>query len=157
MFHRFRYEAEFYPALSRIPLHVRMKLDLTGLKISLKDWLACGLEERAALCHLPIASEEERGVFAAYLDFLCRKYQGQSAELTDRLESSLWQASEVPEPVAQKSAACFNAIMLAEWQRWLPHQRYALYKTAVSKSQPEAFADILDELRSAKTNRSRNA
>jgi hypothetical protein len=37
--------------------------------------------------------------------------------------------------------------MIAEWRRWEPHQRYALYKTAISKSQPEAFADILDELR----------
>jgi hypothetical protein len=150
MFHRFRYEVEFYPALSRIPLHVRMKLDLTGIKISLKDWLACALEERAALCHMPIDSEEERHVFTAYLDFLRRKYQGQQAEVTERLDSSRWQASEVPRAVAQKSAACFNTIELAEWQRWLPHQRYALYKMAVSKSQPEAFADILDELRSAK-------
>ena len=150
MFHRFRYEVEFYPALSRIPLHVRMKLDLTGLKISLKDWLACGMEERATLCQLPIDSDEERRVFTAYLDFLCRRYRDHAVELTDRLENSLWQAGEVPEPVAQKSAACFNTVRLAEWQHWLPHQRYALYKTAISKSQPEAFADILDELRSGK-------
>jgi hypothetical protein len=40
--------------------------------------------------------------------------------------------------------------MLAEWRSWEPHQRYALYKTAISKSQPEAFADILAELRAAK-------
>jgi hypothetical protein len=150
MFHRFRYEAEFYPSLSRIPLHVRMKLDLAAVKLSLKDWLACSLEERTALCHLPVDTSEERCVFAAYIDFLCRKYRGTSVERTERLDSALWQASQVPVEVARKSAACFNTITLPEWQRWEPHQRYALYKTAVSKSQPEAFADILNELRSAK-------
>lgn len=150
MFHRFRYEAEFYPSLSRIPLGVRMKLDLAGLKISLKDWLACSFEERAVLCHLPIHSAEEMQAFAAYVDFLCRKYRGEAAQVTAPLDSVLWDPSAIPEPVAQKSAACFNTVMLAEWQRWEAHQRYALYKTAISESQPEAFAGILDELRSAK-------
>jgi hypothetical protein len=150
MFHRYRYEAEFYPMLNRIPLDVRMKLDLTGIKISLKDWLTCGIEERAVLCHLPVNTAEERQVFAAYLGFLSCKYRGQPAELTEVLDSNLWNSSEVPAPVTQKTASCFTNIMLDEWQTWEPHQRYALYKTAISKSQPEAFADILDELRTAK-------
>ena len=152
MFHRFRYEAEFYPSLSRIPLDVRLKLDLAGLKISLKDWLACSFEERSVLCHLPIDSGEEKRVFAAYIDFLCRKYRGEPVEVTTVLNSVLWNPSEVPEAVAQKSGSCFNTVVLPEeWQRWEPHQRYALYKTAISKSQPEAFANILDELRNAKS------
>ncbi len=149
MFHRYRYEAEFYPALSRIPLDVRMKLDLTGLKISLRDWLACSFEERTALCHLPINSVEETQAFTAYVDFLCRKNKGEPAEVTEVLDPVLWSAAEVPAAVAQKSAACFNIVMLSEWQHSEPHQRYALYKTAISKSQPEAFAAILDELRAA--------
>ncbi|HEY7715766.1 MAG TPA: nitrate reductase associated protein [Candidatus Binatia bacterium] len=147
MFHRFRYEAEFYPALSRIPLHVRMKLDLTGLKISLKDWLACSLAERSVLCHLPIESEEEKRVFVGYLDFLSRKYTGRPVEVTATMNSAWWEPTEVPEPVAQKSASCFNSVTIEEWRHWDPHQRYGLYKTAVSKSQPEAFAQLLDELR----------
>lgn len=147
MFHPYRYEAEFYPALSRIPLDMRMKLDLTGLKISLRDWLACSVEERAALCHLPIDSVEEKQDFTAYVDFLCRKNKGEPVEVTEVLDPLLWSAAEVPAAVAQRSASCFNTVMLAEWRRWEPHQRYALYKTAISKSQPEAFADILDELR----------
>ena len=73
MFHRFRYEAEFYPTLSRLPLYVRMKLDLTGVRLSLKDWLAFSLEERRVICHLPVETEEEEQAFISYLDFLCRK------------------------------------------------------------------------------------
>ena len=107
MFYRFGYETEFYPGLSRLPLHVRMKLDLTGIKISLKDWLAF-------------------------------------------MNSSLWDPLEVPHPVLQKSVGMYPAVTLAEWTRWQDHERYALYKTAVSKSQPEVFESILNELRSAK-------
>ena len=150
MFHRYRYEAEFYPMLNRIPLDVRMKLDLTGLKISLKDWVAYGFEERSVLCHLPITDADESQVFSHYMDFLSRKYQGRAVEVTEALNPCLWDLSRVPEPVTEKSAACLSPVTLAEWRCWESHQRYALYKTAISKSQPEAFADILEELR-AKT------
>jgi len=147
MFHRFRYEAEFYPTLSRLPLHVRMKLDIAGVKISLKDWLAYSFEERSVLCHLPVESAEECRVFAAYLDFLSRKYQGKPVEITEAMDSALWDGAQVPEPVAQKSAACSNTVDLSEWRSWQAHQRHALYKTAISKNQPEAFGGVLEELR----------
>lgn len=148
MFYRFAYESEHYPALSRLPLHVRMKLDLAGIKISLKDWLAFSFEERTALCHLPIETVDERTAFSSYVDFLSRRYRGQPAAVAALMDSALWQHTEVPDPVAQKSAATSHPVTLAEWRRWAGHQRYALYKTAISKSQPEAFEEILNELRS---------
>lgn len=150
MFHRFRYEAKFYPDLNRLPLHVRMKLDLIGLKISLNDWLAYSLEERQVLCHLSAENIEERQVFAGYLDFLSRKYQGKPVERTEAMDSEAWGAAQVPQPVAQKSAAYSHAVKLVEWRAWKTHQRYALYKTAISKNQPEAFAGVLDELRESR-------
>ena len=105
MFHRYDYEAEYYPKLTRLPLDVRRKLDVTGIKISLKDWLSFSLEERSALCHLPCDNDEERQVFAAYLDFLAGKYCGKPADKTDPMNSALWSALTVPDEVAQKSAA----------------------------------------------------
>ena len=63
MFHRFQYEKDFYPDLERLPLHVRMKLDLAGIKLSLKQWLAFHIEERTAICHLPVDHEDEKQVF----------------------------------------------------------------------------------------------
>jgi hypothetical protein len=147
MFHRFRYEAEYYPTLSRLPLHVRMKLDVTGLKISLDDWLSFSFAERTVLCHLPCASDEEKGAFRVYLDFLSLKYRGAPVGVTEVMDSSLWERSRVPAPVREKSAESGAVVTANEWLGWQAHQRYALYKTAISKSQPEAFADVLDELR----------
>lgn len=150
MFHRFRYEAQYYPTLSRLPLHVRMKLDLTGTKISLNDWLSFGFEERMVLCHLPCASDDEKKAFVAYLDFLSRKYRDAPVALTEVVDSALWEQSLVPEPVREKSAESGSVVTAGEWLGWQWHQRYALYKTAISKSQPEVFADVLDELREAR-------
>ena len=146
MFHRFCHEADYYPTLSRLPLHVRMKLDLTGVKISLKDWLSLvsPSERFCAIC--PCASDEEKAVFTAYLDFLSQKYRGVPVQMTEIMDSALWEQSLVPEPVRKKSAES-GVVTTNEWLGWQSHQRYALYKTAISKSQPEAFADVLDELR----------
>ena len=77
MFNRYRFESEVYESLDRIPLDVRMKLDRTGAKISLKDWLAFSLQERGALCDLPVEAEEGGGDFFSYLLVLVRKYKGE--------------------------------------------------------------------------------
>lgn len=149
MFHRYQYENEYYATLNRVPLDVRMKLDVTGTKISLKDWLAFAITERKVLCHLPVASEDEREVFVDYLDFLSRRYRDKPVETTMTMSSALWSPSSVPEPVMEQSALHAHAMTLEEWARWQPHERYALYKTATSTRQPEAFVQVLAQLRSS--------
>jgi len=152
MFHRFHYEADFYPELSRLPLHVRLKLDLTGIKLSLKQWLAFGLEERKVICNLPVERKAELDAFVAYMDFLCRKYNGSAASTLPPVNSALWDTpGHIPQAVVDKSPDCAPAITIDEWTRWQFHERYALYKTAVSKSEPENFFAVLTELRQRKT------
>ena len=148
MFYKFRYESESYPALDRVPLHVRMKLDVLGVKLSLKDWLAFSLEERTAVCHLPANHDNEKQAFKDYVNFLCLRYCGAPAQTVTPLEPSLWEAPhEVPAAVTAKSNGCGSTIALREWLGWASYERYALYKTALSTSEPEKFFAVLDELR----------
>ena len=129
-------------------MYVRMKLDLTGVKISLDGWLAFSLEERTVLCHLPVDTGEEKQVFISYLDFLSRKYCGGPADLTQELDSSLWDhVDKVPTAVIDKSALNGREVTLEEWRGWKFHERYALYKTAIAKRDTEAFFALLTELR----------
>ena len=152
MFHRFQYEAEFYPELDRLPLHVRMKFDLTGIKLSLKQWLAFSFEERKVVCHLPVQSEDELEAFVAYMNFLCRRYNGRAAQTFPPVTPALWDTpGHIPEPVVKNSRDNGQAITLEEWTHWQFHQRYALYKTAVSKNEPEKFLAVLAELRQRET------
>lgn len=151
MFYRFRCESEFYPALSRVPLHARMKLDLAGVKLSLKDWLAFSFEERTVLCHFPVDAEEEMRVFIAYLEFLSQKYLGAPLARTAPVNRSVWDDGDrIPDPVNQRSAARSQSLTAEEWSRWNSCYRYALYKTAISRNEPEAFYDVLGQLREKK-------
>jgi len=148
MFYRFRYESEFYPTLSRVPLHVRMKLDLTGVKISLSDWLSFSFEERTVLCHLPVETDEEQQAFVNYLDFLSRKYRAAPVTITEAMSKAAWDdPNQISQPVAEKSRQKGLAVTSKEWARWKSHQRYALYKTAVSKNDPTQFFAVLAEIR----------
>ncbi len=147
MFHCYDYEAEYYPSLKRLPLDLRRKLDILGIKISLKDWLSFSLEERMALCHLPCELEDERRVFTAYLDFLAARYLGKLTEKIAPTDQSLWSELEVPPAVAERSALLGREVKSSEWHQWPAHHRYALYKSAVSKNQPEAFEQVLTQLR----------
>ncbi len=100
MFYRYRFKSEIYLSLSLIPLHVRMKLDITGVKISLKTWQAFTLEERWALCHLPVETEEERGNFSSYIAFLTRRYVGEEPTRVPTATYLPWEdLARVPEPV----------------------------------------------------------
>lgn len=147
MFHQYQYEAEFYPTLSRLPLDVRRKLDVTGIKLSLKDWLVFSLPERRALCHLPCDTEEEQQVFGEYLNFLSLQHCGKTVERLEASSPSLWDETSVPQAVAQRSTELQAPVTPQEWRQWPAHHRYALYKTAVSKAQPEAFEQVLQQLR----------
>lgn len=145
MFYRFEFEAAFYPTLERLPFHVRMKLDLTGIRVSLSTWRAFSLEERRALCHLPADTDEEKEVFAAFLATLAAR-AGVEAERCPVLDPDAWASASVPDSVASRSEGEGVPVTPAEWSRWAGHERYALYKTALSKD-PELFHQALRELR----------
>ena len=146
MFYRFDFEAAFYPTLERLPFHVRMKLDLSGVRVSLNTWRAFTLEERRVLCHLPVDTDEEREVFTAFLAALAQARAGVEAERCPALDPDAWSAAVVPEAVAVRSDGEGVAVTLPEWGSWAGHERYALYKTALSKD-PDLFRLALQELR----------
>jgi hypothetical protein len=148
MFNRYRFESEVYESLDRIPLDVRMKLDRTGAKFSLKDWLAFSLQERWALCDLPVEAEEGGGDFISYFLVLLRKYKGEELELVSPPSNPPWENSgQVPPTVHERSKGLGKSVSPAEWAQWDPFQRYALYKLSVSKNEPEQFRKALDEFR----------
>lgn len=148
MLYRYRHESDIYSSLSRIPLHVRMKLDLTGVKISLKAWLAFDLAERTALCHLPVETDEEKQAFSSYLDFLSRKYFTQAAAKVPPESDTRWNdLNLVPSSVHEKSARTGRAVSPEEWRALDFYRRYALYKLSNSKNEPEQFFAALEEFR----------
>ncbi len=148
MFYRYQFESEIYPSLSLIPLHVRMKLDITGIKISLKTWLAFSVEERWVLCHLPVETEVERENFSSYLAFLTRRYVGEELARVQAVTNPPWEDSgQVPDSVRAKCDGIDRPVTLEEWSQWNAYQRFALSKLSVSTNEPEKFYQALQEFR----------
>ena len=146
MFYQYKFESEIYPEMSRIPLHVRMKLDLTGVKMSLKIWLAFSLEARLALCDLPVETDNEKEAFASYADLLSLRYFGKKAELVPPVTEMSWEDPDrVPDSVAAKGREVGRPVTPAEWRAWNRYQRYALIKLSVSKNEPELFVQAIKE------------
>lgn len=152
MFHRFQFEAGFCASLNQLPLYARMKLDIAGIKLSLNQWLAFALEERKVICHLPIENDEELMAFLEYVNFLCKTHHDSAAQTLPPMTPALWNTPrQIPQPVLDLSRESGQALSLDEWAGWQFHERYALYKTAVSKNEPEKFFAVLIELRQGKT------
>ncbi len=148
MFCRFRFESEIYREMSRLPIHLRMKLDVTGIKLSLKDWLAFSLEERRLLCEAPVEPEQERARFVAAVASLMKTRTGiESTRISPPVDTAWEDPNKIPPVVLDRSVVGELPVAPTEWAQWSPCQRYALVKFAVSKNEPETFYEALREFR----------
>src|SRR5690242_13380113 len=67
MFRKFKFEQEFYDNLRCMPFAVRHKLDLTGVKLSMKSWNRFSDEERAKFCDMDAEGQEEAAQYRELL------------------------------------------------------------------------------------------
>jgi hypothetical protein len=63
----FSFERELYATLELMPLGVRRKLDLAGVKLSLAGWQALPLTDRRALAEAEVDDEAQVAAFARAL------------------------------------------------------------------------------------------
>lgn len=127
-----------------IPLIVRMKLDLVGVRIHLADWRALDKSYRGFLIAAPVNS---RGAIAEYRDalfgILAKEGRGQAERIPPaKVDSTCWLAKV--EPVA---VAVFRerADVHSEWSSMTRFERYLLCH-AVRKNDPKLCRIFAGEL-----------
>jgi len=127
-----------------IPLIVRMKLDLVGVRIDLADWRALDKSYRGFLIAAPVNS---RGAIAEYRDalfgILAKEGRGQAERIPPaKVDSTCWLAKV--EPVA---VAVFRerADVHSEWSSMTRFERYLLCH-AVRKNDPKLCHIFAGEL-----------
>lgn len=126
MFRRFNFETDIDDKLELVPMTVRRKFDLVGLKIHLKQWAALTLAERRVVCHLPVASQEEREVLAAFL-------RGAISRDTGAEPSAMAPATDAPPEVTPDRVGemiSLHKLEPARWRQFDAEQRFALEKCA---------------------------
>jgi hypothetical protein len=129
MFRRFDFEKDLYETLEFVPLSVRRKLDLAGVKLHLNEWQALSRVERLVICHFPVASPEERDVLAVFLREAVKTRAGtELATMKPAARDAAPDAGHVPPDVAR----LITELMLPEnrWSILDPDERFALAKLA---------------------------
>lgn len=144
MFRRFSFEAATYVSLEFVPLAVRRKLDLAGLKISLDGWQALPFEERLALCHLPIDASGDLDVYRVVLRGFCRR-AGFDLQPAPEVTATAWSADAVPRRVGEQVDLLKRPLTLQQWRGLDEETRYCLWKYATTKDAPGKIAALFAE------------
>ena len=147
VFLHFDFERDMYATLSCVPLAVRRKLDLAGLKISLADWQGLPRADRLALCHLQVDTPEDLDVYReVFRDFAARA--GATLKRLPDLTPAEWAPGEVPARVAARAAELGRAVEIDAWRNLGEEARYCLWKYASTKDDgakvAALFAETLD-------------
>jgi hypothetical protein len=146
MYKRFDFEGDIHDSLSYVPLSVRRKLDLSGLKISLTGWQALSREERLSLCHLPVDSVEDLAVYREVLQgFAARANVTLEPLWGPSCEPGHWNAAGVQARLSEKLGAR-PGVDEGRLTRLSEEERYALFKLAEPKRQPDKLLLALKEL-----------
>jgi hypothetical protein len=147
MYKPFAFEGEVHQSLSCVPLTVRRKLDVAGLKISLDGWNTLTREERLALCHLPIDTDAEVAVYQEVMGGFCARHGVPLKPLTEvRDHGRSWNADDIPMVIADRLRELGRELPVAAWRALDEESRYALLKLADPKQAAAKFQAVLAEL-----------
>jgi hypothetical protein len=143
----FRFEVDFGGTLRCIPMSVRMKLDRTGIKLSLKQWNRIPAGPRRELVERACEAPAEAEAYRQYLVSLIEAYTGTSAEIVPFEESPPWaRGNEVPERIVSWARGLeVQPPTTKQWAALTPLQRFALFKLTRPGHRNENFLPAMRE------------
>jgi len=142
----FRFEADFIESLRCIPMAVRCKLDMCGIKLKLAEWSRFNEHERNQLSTMSCLLPEEIREYRCYLQGLVQYYtESLPDELAVDANPAWLDASRVPEHLQEKAMAMNVQISLEQWQQLNSLQRFALIKLSKPSHESKNFPHALRE------------
>lgn len=143
----FQFEQDKYYALRRVPMAMRIKLDLCGIKLSLRDWSRFSRSDREALAAMPYESEAQLAAFESRAEILIAAIAGDSTTTARYARPAPWEtSSDIPEAVRREIAALgIPAPTQVQWAGLTALQRYALIKLTREGRKNEKLPAALNE------------
>jgi hypothetical protein len=143
----FEFETDFAGALYCIPMAVRRKLDLCGVKVSLKQWNRFTLEQREHLVSRECDTPEEADAYEREVARLLEARAGDTPEFLDRDVGTEWKdTSAVPQRLIDYSQERgVAAPTLDQWAALTELQRFALFKLTRPGHSNENFVPAMRE------------
>lgn len=145
----FGFEIDLYPSLHCIPMAVRYKLDMVGLKVSLKAWNRLSAERRLELVHAwPVNNVAERKALRDLLHRWLPEVSDEPLRPITLDELPPWDnTTQLCATVEAQGARSRPPLTLDEWASFDLLERFALVKLAAAKHEQGRFARALAEFR----------
>ncbi|WP_083278591.1 nitrate reductase associated protein [Kozakia baliensis] len=143
----FDFESDFAGSLRCIPMIARQKLDIVGIKLSLRQWSRFSREERGQLSELPCDIAKEQDIYRTFVTQLIDTRSDEPLRPLPAPQLEDWQDSDrMPEAVLiQAESDGIPAPTRDQWKSLTPLQRFALIKLARSKHENENFIPAMKE------------
>jgi hypothetical protein len=130
-----------------IPLAVRFRLDLCGLRLTLAQWRRLSAADRAELLDAPCATAAEIVSYARLLKRLGKERLGERvAALAVEPTPAWFDAGAVPAEVAAAAAELGQRVSPAQWASLTRFERFVLVKLGRSRERRRDFAAALSEV-----------
>lgn len=127
--HCFGFEQDFVAGWRCIPLCVRRKLDLAGIKLKLRHWLTLEQAERQELVDWPDAPEDLQRLALHLRQRTAAMADGTVKDLP-KAQQQPWQQPHLPATVAAAAHRLGYHLDPTCWQQLSELQRFALCKLA---------------------------
>ena len=126
--HCYAFEQDFIGNWRCIPLCVRRKLDLSGVKLKLNHWLALTQDQRQQLVDWPDTPDALHDLRGHLRQCTAAMPDGRVKDL-DPVTAAPWQqADQLPQQVVDAAAARGVALTLEQWTQLSELDRFALCK-----------------------------
>ena len=143
----FEFERDFAGSLRCIPMIARQKLDLIGIKMTLRQWSRLLRAERKRLVDESCETVQEQAAYRIVVKDLIAARADEPVRFLPLQTFEDWrEKDQMPEAVASQAEADGVPLPTPEqWAALTPLQRFALIKLARSKHENENFVPALKE------------
>jgi hypothetical protein len=142
----FQFEADFVDSLRCIPMCVRYKLDISGIKLKLAEWNQFDQIQRQSLIDLPTTTENEVDFYRRHLQSLVFKNTGKAASELPIDPYPAWIDSDrISLDVENKAQELGLKLTQQDWQNLTYLQRFALMKLSRSHHENHNFPKAIAE------------
>ena len=126
----FQFEEEFMENNMRcIPMIIRFKMDMAGIKLKLSEWRKFSTEERIELALMRCGLNEESMHYAGYLSGLLKKHTDRDPTGMDVNKTPAWnELHSIPGILIEKLKEFDWNLSIDQWAYLTDLQRFALLK-----------------------------
>lgn len=144
--HFFAFEADFVDSLRCIPMVVRYKLDVSGIKLKLQHWHQLSIGERQQMAEMPCTTPGEIENYRECLHAMVMQYNTSPPKDLVIKQPFPWDdGNQIPEEVQVKAAACGVELTIEQWASLDPLKRFVLIKLSRPSHENYNFLPALRE------------